>query len=141
MMDVLEKAACYTDRDRALKTLEGQFNAIAAEMLAYERAYLARVAAEQRAGTRDTDSQLNSLLVELESILDRMDPIGRAILATMPSTVEGLAIQARYAAFLLSHYWDEPVDKMELHKKAIRILIEHVCRLAEVPFPFASRRE
>jgi len=74
---------------------------------------------KQRACTRDTDPQLDSLLAELESILDRIDPIGRAILATMPSTVKAWRFR-RDTLHSCSRLLDEPVDKMELHKNAIR---------------------
>jgi hypothetical protein len=33
----------------------------------------------------------------------------------------------RCAAFRLLHYWGEPIDRMDLQKKAMRLLIEHVC--------------
>lgn len=119
-MDELLAAACNADRDRALRALDDQFNVMAAEMLVCQRAYLARVAAAQRADGRHTegeDARRNSLLLELESILDRMDPIGRAIIAAAPGTVQGAAIQARYAAFLLSHYWSEPIERMDLQRR------------------------
>jgi hypothetical protein len=125
-----EGASMPEPSDHALLALERQFNAIAAEMIAYER--------ERGLNARGSDGE--PVLAELEAILDRLDPVGSAIMATPARSVVGLAVKARHAAYLVSHYWSEPIERMDLHRRAVRLLIEQVCRFAGVPLPFTDDR-
>jgi hypothetical protein len=125
-----ESASMAGPDDNALVALERQFNAIAAQMVAYEP--------ERRLNSRGSDGE--PFLAELEAILDRLDPIGSAIMGTPAQSVVGLAVKARHAAYLVSHYWSEPIERMDLHRRAVRLLIEQVCRLAGVPLPLTDDR-
>jgi hypothetical protein len=125
-----EGASMAEPNDHALFALERQFNAIAAEMIAYER--------ESALNARGSDGA--PLSAELEAILDRLDPIGSAIMATPARSVVGLAVKARHVAYLVSHYWSEPIERMDLHRRAVRLLIEQVCQFAGVPLPFTDDR-
>ncbi len=121
-----EGASIAEPNDHALLALESQFNAIAAEMIAYERVR----------GRNARGSDEEPFLAELEAILDRLDPVGGAI--TPARSVVDLAVKARHVAYLVSHYWSEPIERMDLHRRAVRLLIEQVCRFAGVPLPFTD---
>jgi hypothetical protein len=47
-------------------------------------------------------------------------------------------VKARHAAYVMSHYWEEPIDKIDWEAQAIRQLIEAVCNFAHTPLPFRS---
>jgi hypothetical protein len=125
-----EGASIAEPSDDALLALERQFNAIAAEMTAYER--------ERDLNVRGSDGE--PFLAELEAILDRLDPVGSAIMATPAQSDVGLAVKARHVAYLVSHYWSEPIERMDLHRRAVRLLIEQLCRFAGVPLPCTDDR-
>ena len=57
-------------------------------------------------------------------------------MATRARTIAGLGVKARHAAYVMSQYWEEPVDQIDWEAKAIRLLIEAVCDFAHMPLPF-----
>jgi hypothetical protein len=73
---------------------------------------------------------------EIESIMARLEPVERAIMATPARTIVGLGIKARHAAYLVSEHWDEPIEQMDWDTRAVRLLIEAVCKAAGVRLPF-----
>jgi hypothetical protein len=73
---------------------------------------------------------------QIEAILVRLDPIERAIMAAPALTVTGLGVKARHAAYVVSHYWRAPIDKINWDARAIRLLIEAVCDVAKAQLPF-----
>jgi hypothetical protein len=75
---------------------------------------------------------------QVETILARLDPIERAIMATPARTIAGLGVKARHAAYVMSQYWEEPVDQIDWEAKAVRLLIEAVCEVGRVPLPFRN---
>jgi hypothetical protein len=77
---------------------------------------------------------------QLETILARLDPIERAIMAIPARTIAGLGVKARHAAYVVSQYWEEPVDQIDWEAKAVRLLIEAVCEVARMPLPFRNLR-
>ena len=72
----------------------------------------------------------------IEATLSRLEPIERAIMATPARTVAGLGVKARHAAYVMSEYWDAPIDKIDWDARAVRLLIEAVCETAGVPLRF-----
>jgi len=74
----------------------------------------------------------------IEAALSDMEPIERAILAIPADSIAGVAVKARVAAHVVSNYWDVPLDRLDLHARAFRLLIEAVCSVAGVSLAFPS---
>jgi hypothetical protein len=110
--------------DAALLALEARFDAIAAEL--------------DRAIVRREDVDREALTKEVEATLARLDPIERAIMDTPARTIVGLAVKARHAAYVSSHYWEAPIDLLEWDARAMRLLIEAICDVARVPLTFRT---
>jgi len=55
------------------------------------------------------------------------------IMATTAETVVGLGVKARHAAYVISEYWAEPLEKADWDRRAVRLLIEAVCVAAGRP--------
>jgi hypothetical protein len=107
------------DDDSALIELGERFDAVAAEvdMLCHQA---------------KTDSSVE----QVEATLDRLEPIERAIMATTAHTVAGLGVKARHAAYVISEQWSAPIDHLDWHARAVRLLIEAVCSVAHVRLPW-----
>lgn len=76
-----------------------------------------------------------------EAILSRLDPIERAIMAIPARTMAGLGVKARHAAYVMSQYWEAPIDHIDWDAQAVRHLIEAVCDVARTPLPFQNLRD
>jgi hypothetical protein len=151
------------DGDGALLALERQF-----EVLVREVAILLRTSpAQNRKGTRDLGYDAASAnpgnrgrgscdlarsgdgaagppakrLKHIEAALARLEPIERAILATPAETVVGLGVKARHAAYVISEYWAEPLEKSDWDRRAVRLLIEAVCVVAGQPLAMCEASE
>jgi hypothetical protein len=79
------------------------------------------------------NSLASGQLEELEAALTRLAPVEQAIMATPAQTVLGLGVKARHAAYVLSEYWAEPLEKADWDRRAVRLLIEAVCLVAGRP--------
>ena len=132
--------------DSALLTLERQFNEVAADLFAVQRVRDTLVACSV---SRSSESRSELLRPEyseevrtrqVETILARLDPIERAIMATPARTIAGLGVKARHAAYVVSQCWEKPVDQIDWEAKAVRLLIEAVCEVAHMPLPFRTLR-
>jgi hypothetical protein len=132
-----------TDNDAGLLTLEEQFNALAAELVAAQRSNSELgVSSDLRpfilhnAHTDvDVGKDYETTTREVEAILARLCPIERSIMATPARTIAGLGVKARHAAYVTSQYWSAPVDKFDWDAQAVRLLIEAVCDLANAQSP------
>ena len=133
--------------DSALLTLERQFNEVAADLFAVQRARDALVACPVSRSTEPRSELLrpeNSEEVrirQVETILARLAPIERAIMATPARTIAGLGVKARHAAYVMSQYWEEPVDQIDWEAKSVRLLIEAICDVAHTPLLFRNLRD
>lgn len=76
---------------------------------------------------------------KIESVLARLEPVERAIMATPAQTIVGLGVKARHAACVLSEHWDLPIDKIDWDARAVRLLIEAICKAAGVRLPFPRK--
>ena len=56
-------------------------------------------------------------------------------------TIAGLGVKARHAAYLMSQYWEVPMDRIDWDARAVRLLIEAVCDVARTPLPLRDVRE
>ncbi|WP_315825576.1 MULTISPECIES: hypothetical protein [unclassified Bradyrhizobium] len=75
-------------------------------------------------------------LDRLETMLADLAPVEQAIMGTPARTIAGLGVKARHAAYVVSEYWDAPLDQIDWHSRAVRSLIEAVCEVASVPYSF-----
>jgi hypothetical protein len=130
--------------DSALLALEKQFNVISSELLAVQSSsgdrgkcvgapLAGRSTADSRV-ERHNDDELETQ--QIESILARLSPIERAIMQTPARTIAGLGVKARHAAYVMSHYWEAPIDRIDWDARAVRLLIEAVCDFTQTPLPF-----
>jgi hypothetical protein len=136
--------------DSSLLALETQFDVISAELLAVERLRHdpercqspkleppGQSASDSHFGERTNDELVTQ---QIESILARLYPIERAIIRTPARTIAGLGVKARHAAYVMSQYWEAPLDRIDWDAQATRQLIEAVCDLARKPLPFRDVR-
>jgi len=108
-----------TDHDSDLIALGRQFEEIAAKV---RKLY--------------NSASANDHVEVIEAMLVRLEPIERAIMATPARTVAGLGVKARHAAYVMSEYWDAPIDKIDWDARAVRLLIEAVCESSGLSLPF-----
>ena len=119
--------------DEALLELEVRFNAISASLMAAQRSRYDRgkLNAEQVAE--------NSDLTDIESALAVRLPIELAIMQSPACTIVGLGVKARHAAYVMSQYWEAPIDRLDWDAQALRLLIEAVCDVAGTPLPIKTQ--
>ena len=133
-----------TADDSALLALERQFNEVAADLVAAQRASDA-LAACSASRSSDQCSEWprarandETGTTQVEAILARLSPIEQAIMATPAVTIVGLGVKARHAAYVMSEYWDAPIDRIDWDARAVRLLIEAVCNVAQVRLPLCE---
>ncbi|WP_315772305.1 MULTISPECIES: hypothetical protein [unclassified Bradyrhizobium] len=126
--------------DAPLLVLEQQFTELCAELESLRRTpvQVGREAPEQPQGElsfrqRPTYEVATS---QIEAILLRLYPIEHEIIQTPASTIVGLGVKARHAAYITSQYWEEDLGRLDWEAKAVRRLIEAVCAVAGVALPF-----
>jgi hypothetical protein len=151
------------DGDDALLALERQFEVLAREFVTLLRTSAAQNRKEKRdhgndatsanpsnpsggtcelARTGDgTDGPSAEQLKHIEAALAGLEPIERAIMATPAQTVVGLGVKARHAAYVISEYWAEPLEKADWDRRAVRLLIEAVCVVAGRPLTMGEASE
>ncbi|WP_316185812.1 MULTISPECIES: hypothetical protein [unclassified Bradyrhizobium] len=129
--------------DAPLLALEQQFTELRAELEALEtlrgtRLQVGSEAPEQPEEElsfrqRPTDEVATG---QMEAILLRLYPIEQEIVQTPASTIVGLGVKARHAAYVTSQYWEEDLGQLDWEAKAVRCLIEAVCEVAGVALRF-----
>jgi hypothetical protein len=133
------------DDDAGILTLEMQFNALLMELLAAQKAsgelatcpdQHSLVQNSVQAVNAGTDHEARTR--QVEAILARLSPIEQAIMATPALTIVGLGVKARHAAYVMSEYWDAPIDRIDWDARAVRLLIEAVCNVAHVRLPLCE---
>jgi hypothetical protein len=50
---------------------------------------------------------------QLEAIHTSLCPIERAIIQTPVCTIAGLGVKARHAAYVVSEYWEAPIERID----------------------------
>jgi hypothetical protein len=106
------------DPDAALVHLETQFLALTAELDGH---------------LGDLAHSDEYLTAQDEAVLARLDPVERAIMETPACSVTGLSVKARHLAYVLSEYWEAPLSQIAWEGRAIRLLVETICNLANAP--------
>jgi hypothetical protein len=131
-----------TTNDAGLLALEAQFDSLVAELVAAQKASDAAIYPGRGPSAQDSveagsepDTDQGAQTKKAEAVLARLYPIEQAIMATPARTITGLGVKARHAAYVMSQYWEAPVDQIDWDARAMRLLIEAVCGLANVPLP------
>jgi hypothetical protein len=114
----LKSPAEATDADSALLALGKQFEEIAAEI---QRLH--------------NSASMEGHLEQIEATLGRLQPVETAIMAMPARTIGGLGVKARHAAYVMSEYWNGPIDRIDWDARAVRRLIEAVCESAGTALP------
>jgi hypothetical protein len=128
------------DDDAPLLMLELRFNALLTELSAAQRANREncpdhRLFVQHGVQTGvDEPTDYEPRTKQIEATLARLNPIEQAIMFTPAQTIVGLGVKARHAAYVMSQYWREPIDKIDWEGRAVRLLIEAVCHVAHEPF-------
>jgi hypothetical protein len=118
--------------DAALLALGQQFEALMAKIRAVEESYISRVA---KRGGGDPEAEAAQLI---EALSSRLSSVEKAILAAPTPNLIGLGVKARLAAEAVSDYWGRPLDNLPREARAVRCLIEDVCRAAGLALPVAE---
>jgi hypothetical protein len=130
-MDTFEVALHDTsarENDAALLALEKRFNALAAELNRDVACIREKIRRE-------------AFTKEVEATLARLASIERAIMETPACTIAGLGVKARHAAYVLSQYWEAPIDQIDWDAHAVRLLIEAICDIAHTPLLLRKLRD
>ena len=78
---------------------------------------------------------------QAEAVLARLYPIELTILTTPARTIADLGVKARHAAYVMSEYWEAPINQLDWDARTARLLIEAVCSFAGTPLPFEDPRK
>jgi hypothetical protein len=128
--------------DAVLVALERQFSTVAAELLGVLRIHEAGRGTASPANSGATrarqQAEDEAMTERIEAILWRLEPIERAIMEAPARTLVGLGVKARHAAHVVSQYWEQPIDQADWESRAVRLLIEAVCKVAGAPLPAAG---
>ncbi|WP_316159369.1 hypothetical protein [Bradyrhizobium sp. SZCCHNRI3042] len=121
--------------DFALVQLDTRFVTLLSEISALD---------PQRSGGRgrraeSAGSELTGRAQKIESILARLEPVEQAIMATPARTIVGLGIKARHAAYVVSEHWESPIEQIDWDARAVRLLIEAICKAAGLRLPFPCK--
>jgi hypothetical protein len=109
------------ENDAALLALDKRFEALTAEL-----------------DRNQSELGREALANHVEVTLARLDPIERAIMETPAGTIVGLGVKARHTAYVLSQYWEAPIDRIDWDARAVRLLIEAICDVAHIPLLLRS---
>ena len=145
-VESLSRSTAGSD-DGGLVALEAQLDDLVTQLLAAQTASGEPIASSDQppavpdgAGAGTESVSLSEVQTKhAEAILERLYPVERAIMATPAHTVIGLGVKARHAAYVMSQYWEEPIDKIDWEAQIIRLLIEAVCHVARTPMSFRAR--
>jgi hypothetical protein len=118
--------------DAALVALGQQFEGLMANIRAVEQSYISRVA---KIGGGDPEAEAAQLI---EALSSRLSSVEKEILAAQTPNLIGLGVKARLAAEAVSDYWGQPLDNLPREARAVRCLIEDVCRAAGLALPVAE---
>jgi hypothetical protein len=105
-----------TDDYGGLRTLELQLDDLVSELLAARKANGELITSS--IGGRSFRTVRKRVLrphpimkpKQVEGMLARLYLIEQAIMATLGYTIAGLGVKARHAAYVMSQYWEEPID-------------------------------
>ncbi|WP_316171769.1 hypothetical protein [Bradyrhizobium sp. SZCCHNRI1058] len=145
----LQQAGTPTDTSRgtelhgnetALLALAEQFDTLVAELSAVQNPTDGSINALQRGSQPKTEPGENTEagISKTEAVLARLYPVELSILATPASTTADLGVKARHAAYVVSEYWEAPVEHLDWDARTIRLLIEAICSFTGTRLPFRT---
>jgi hypothetical protein len=123
-------AAPAQNDDAGLLALQAQFDELVGDLLVVQ-------ARDMDLAGIDAGTTMN----HAEAILARLYPIEQAIMQTRALTIAGLGVKACHAAYVMSEYWEAPIEQLDWDAQTIRLLIEAVCNFTGTPLPFSERYE
>jgi len=121
-----------SDTDAELVALGLRFEALSAELAVLQGQESEKPSALTQRSDRKGNAVITPSVQRIETLLKRLEPIERAIMAIPAMTVAGLGVKARHAAHVLSHYWTDSPERLDWDARAVRRLIESTCILAGV---------
>ncbi|BAM86558.1 conserved exported hypothetical protein [Bradyrhizobium oligotrophicum S58] len=121
--------------DFALVQLDTTFVTLLSEISALESQHVDNREPRDAEHARSDEA---SRTQKVEAILARLAPIERAIMAAPALTIVGLGIKARHTAYVVSEYWDVPIEHLEWDARAVRLLIDAICNVAGVRLPISQ---
>jgi hypothetical protein len=133
--------------DGGLLALEAQLDDLVAQLVAAQEGNRELIASSDQlpampknatGDDRESASVNEAQAKRVETILARLYPIERAIMAAPAHSIVGLGVKARHAAYVMSQYWEEPTEKIDWEAQAVRLLIEAVCDVARTPLSFRT---
>jgi hypothetical protein len=65
--------------------------------------------------------------------------LSRRLCRHRPARQAGLGVKASHAAYVMSEYWEAPIDQLDWDARTIRLLIEAICNFAGTPLPLLER--
>jgi hypothetical protein len=128
--------------DSPLLALAEQFKSLVADLSAVQGLSdrLASNADQHRAQTARAGEK-GDATSQTEAVLARLYPVELSILATPAHTIADLGVKACHAAYVMSEYWEAPIDHLDWDSRTIRLLIEAVCNFTGTPLPLSERNE
>ena len=127
-----------TGANSTLLSLAEQLDSLVAELAATQGLSDDLATNASHAG-RHTETDLGETYdagaVQAEAVLARLYPIELSILTTPARTIADLGVKARHAAYVMSEYWEVPINKLDWNARTARLLIEEVCNFAGTPLP------
>lgn len=141
----LDDAADADDLDSS--RIDAGFNCLVAELVAAQNANDPRaIYPDARPLARDnvqadyeSDIEQEDRTKKAEDVLARLYPVEQAILATPARAIAGLGVKARHAAYVMSQYWEGPIDQIHWDARTIRLLIESVYDFAGTPMSHGTK--
>ncbi|WP_315767100.1 MULTISPECIES: hypothetical protein [unclassified Bradyrhizobium] len=120
--------------------LAEQLDSLVAELSAVQGPTDGLINALQRDSQPTTGAGENSEAgtSKTEAVLARLYPIELSILATPARTTADLGVKARHAAYVVSEYWEAPVEQLDWDARTIRLLIEAICSFTGTRLPFSE---
>jgi hypothetical protein len=119
-----------TNDDGGLLALEMQLDDPVSELLAARKASAEPIMSSDQQSLVSDRSQASAQSMsdheartkQAEAILARLYPIEQAIMATPAHTITGLGVKARHAAYVMSQYWEEPIDRIDWEARAVNVV-------------------
>jgi hypothetical protein len=126
--------------ESALIALAEQFDTLVAELSTVQGPTDGSINALQPGSqpTTEAGEDSNAGVSRTEAVLARLYPVELSILATPASTTADLGVKARHAAYVLSEYWEAPVEQLDWDARTIRLLIEAICSFTGTRLPFRT---
>lgn len=133
-----------TETHRTLLALAEQLDSLIAELAAVQGLsddLTSKASQTGRHPKTDPGENYDTRAGQAEAVLARLYPIELTILTTPARTIADLGVKARHAAYVMSEYWEAPINQLDWDARTARLLIEAVCNFAGTPLPLEDPRK